>query len=84
MNIGVYYRKLIIIALFFAVCFFSNAAENEAIIDSITAKSIQLDEVLVSTYRYNTNIRQLAAPVQIIGRQSIDNKIGRASCRERV
>lgn len=41
--------------------------------DTVVTKSIQLDEFLVSSYRYNSNMRQVAAPVQIIGTKSIEN-----------
>jgi len=66
------YRKLISVLFLLAVFVFTKAADV-VVIDSVAEKKVELDEVLVSTYRYNTNIRQLAAPVQIITGKSIEN-----------
>jgi len=45
--------------------------------DSSNIKKIDLEELVVSTYRYNKNIRDVSAPFQIIGKSKIEkNDIG--------
>lgn len=41
--------------------------------DSSNIKKIDLEELVVSTYRYNKNIRDVSAPFQIIGKSKIEN-----------
>ncbi len=66
------YRRLIFVIWQCAAFLFANAVEHVVNTDSTRLKSIQLDELLVSTYRYHANIRQLAAPVQIIRSSNIE------------
>ena len=48
--------------------------------DTTALKNIELDDILVTSYRYNNNVRQVAAPVQIIAAKSIENNdIGNVS-----
>jgi len=49
-------------------------------VDTTALKNIELDDILVTSYRYNNNVRQVAAPVQIIAAKSIENNdIGNVS-----
>ena len=49
-------------------------------VDTTALKNIELDDILVTSYRYNNNVRQVAAPVQIIASKSIENNdIGNVS-----
>ena len=41
--------------------------------DSSNIKKFDLEELVVSTYRYNKNIRDVSAPFQIIGKSKIEN-----------
>ena len=49
-------------------------------VDTTALKNIELDDILVTSYRYNNNVRQVAAPVQIIAAKIIENNdIGNVS-----
>ena len=49
-------------------------------VDTTALKNIELDDILVTSFRYNNNVRQVAAPVQIIAVKSIENNdIGNVS-----
>jgi len=41
--------------------------------DSSTIKKVDLDELVVTSFRYNKNIRNISAPFQIIGKSKIEN-----------
>lgn len=41
--------------------------------DSSNIKKVDLDELVVTSFRYNTNIRNISAPFQIIGKSKIEN-----------
>jgi len=49
-------------------------------VDTTALQNIELDDILVTSFRYNNNVRQVAAPVQIIAAKSIENNdIGNVS-----
>lgn len=41
--------------------------------DSSNIKKVDLEELVVTSFRYNTNIRNISAPFQIIGKSKIEN-----------
>jgi len=50
------------------------AADNDSLrSDTSIIKIFDLDEVVVTSFRYNNDIRNIAAPIQIIGKSKIGN-----------
>ncbi|MFT3752025.1 MAG: TonB-dependent receptor plug domain-containing protein [Paludibacter sp.] len=72
------HRKLCILF----VCFLCNYLPGHAVLaqendtlrnDTSTISRYLLDEVTVTSFRSNQNIRNISAPIQVIGKSKIDN-----------